>query len=110
MSHFAFEFEFQQTLSIAQAYPILGPIFVSPVKAICALIQTVVSLTCVIFLGLLAILFEGVGPYAGLAGAYFATGLVGIIYSAINILSLGYIGYKIEKSYTPTLTAPSLYG
>lgn len=101
------EFEFQQKLSKMQAYPVVGPIFVSPAKAVCAVIQTIISLTAAVFLGLLAIVFVNVRPYAGIAFLYAGTGLIGLGYSVVNILSLGYIGYKIERPCTSTYNVSS---
>lgn len=114
-------YSIQNTLSRAQAKPVVGPLFVSPVKALAGIVQTIASLALSFFLGAASNLFLNLGIMSSddskrekwfekarvlekaaddtlsLAGY----GLGSVAYSFANMATLGILGYRIEK-YVPT--------
>lgn len=103
------ETDFQKGMSRAQAYPLVGPFIVSPVKALISIVQTIVCLVGVIFLGLLSIPFKTPRDGGLLAGYYTVSGLISFSYSVINILSLGILGYKVERPCQSKQVRPSTF-
>ena len=91
--------EFQRNLSTAQATPIVGPLLVSPIKAVVSVAQLVVGAVGSIFFGLLAAisLNDKLGELAFKSLCHTGMGLLGLLYSASNFVSLGLVGYRIEN-------------
>lgn len=91
--------EFQRTLSAAQATPIVGPLLVSPVKAVVSIAQLIVGTVGSIFFGFLAALTfnDRLGELAFKSLCHTGMGFLGLLYSASNFLSLGIIGHNIEN-------------
>lgn len=92
-------YEVQNRLSLAQSFPIFGPLIVSPVKAVISAIQFVAG----IVFGSLKGIFEA------LSGSHYhhsearewlvmgRHGLKQLAYSVVNMLSLGIIGAMVER-------------
>ncbi|MCE5318734.1 MAG: hypothetical protein LLG04_15405 [Parachlamydia sp.] len=109
-------YSFQNTLSRAQAKPVIGPLFVSPVKAVAGIVQTVACVALSFFLGLASNLFLNFGimssndrrkekwfqkarvleKAADKALACVGYGLGSVAYSFANMATLGIAAYRIE--------------
>ncbi len=91
--------EFQRTLSVAQATPIMGPLLVSPVKAVVSIAQLIVGVVGSIFFGFFAALTfnDRLGELAFKSLCHAGMGFLGLLYSVSNFVSLGIIGYNIEN-------------
>lgn len=94
----------QETLSHAQAYPLVGPVVFSPIKALISLVQSIIYLLFAsIHLLLAACCFLNVNARNDFAnGALNSFGcatyaLTHLGYSLLNILSLGILGFVVEK-------------
>jgi hypothetical protein len=94
-------FLIQRSLSSAQTFPIFGPLVVSPVKASISLVQTIVGLASIIFLGMGACILQSypLTTMTLIAMGKTGLGIIGLIYALSNILTLGYIGYVCELHY-----------
>ena len=97
-------YDCQRSLDKAQAMPVVGFIFVSPIKAIVSAVEFVIgfALTIIGALGtLLHLCFTGkfsdsLSHFTWTAMKEAGLGLLGIAYSVCNILTLGILGYRIE--------------
>lgn len=98
-----FLYEVQRTLSRAQAFPILGPLIVSPIKASLSIIMIIagIILGTIVYVASRALnsaslkeramLILKVGPDLGSCS---------LLYSVVNILSLGIIGAIAEYMFS----------
>ena len=90
----------QRNLSKAQAFPVLGFIIASPVKATVSVVQIVAS-------GVLGGVSFGCGLFGNSKSMDFAAkslgcnfdGWVSLGYSAANIISLGILGIIVESQF-----------
>lgn len=108
-------YSIQNELSRAQAKPVVGPLFVSPIKALAGVVQTVACLALSFFLGATSNLFLNLGimsddgkrekwfakagHFEKAADDYLACagyGLGSVAYSFANMATLGILGYRIE--------------
>ena len=93
-----FSQDMQNILSMGQAIPVVGPICVSPVKAIASVGQTIVAIAASILFGSLALLTNN----KTLDHIYIRSqknvnsGICHLAYSIINMLTLGIVGFKKE--------------
>lgn len=89
----------QRYLSRAQATPVIGPLLVSPVKAVVSTAQLIAGLVATIFLGTLSMLtfndFLAAKTLQALGHA--GLGFTGLAYSVSNFISLGIVGYRFES-------------
>lgn len=88
----------QRTLSGAQATPIVGPLFVSPVKAVVSIAQIIGGLVFGILFAPLSFVFnsEWLAGKSLACGGHLGLGFFSLGYSLTNIVSLGFVGYKFE--------------
>lgn len=93
----------QRNLSTAQAFPILGPIFVSPVKALVSVVQLIVGTVAAIIFGSMTIVSSNriFNQKAFKSSEHAEMGLYGFIYSVSNFMTLGIVGLKIEQMSKP---------
>jgi hypothetical protein len=97
---------FQDFLSKAQALPIFGPIVVSPIKALTSTVELVAGIAGVILFGSLTCLTLLVVPRVGFAcleATYLSLRLAShgkneLVYSLVNMISLGLIGAICENN------------
>ena len=92
-------FNVQRALSKAQALLIIGPICVSPVKAIVSLAQTIAGIAGTILCGagLFLTRSEMFGkPLANSVG-HIGLGMVSLLYSGVNMCTLGLFGLSVES-------------
>lgn len=89
----------QRNLSQAQATPIVGPLVVSPVKGVVSLAQIIVGIAGTILFGTLALLSwnDTMFKYAAKSLGHVGIGFTGFVYSISNFISLGLVGYRIER-------------
>ena len=95
----------QSGLSKAQAFPVLGPAIASPIKLTCGIVQLIAG-TFFGSLGSLSAMLAS--PNSRLSDYGFsalkngshlaAIGGQGIAYSVINMLTLGILGFLVERS------------
>ena len=85
-------------LNKAQAVPVVGPVFVSPVKAVVSIAQTITAIAACIFFNALTRLTkkENLALLYIKSQAELSLGFFNLAYSIINMLTLGIIGYKKE--------------
>jgi hypothetical protein len=90
----------QGSLSRAQAFPIAGPLFVSPVKVIVSTSQLIVGAVASIFLGTLTLLTynDRLAYRTWEALEHTGMGFIELVYSIVNFITLGFIAYNIEKT------------
>lgn len=108
-------YSIQNALSCAQAKPVIGPLFVSPVKALAGVAHTVACLALSFFLGAASNLFLNLGILSSndnnrekwfgkarlleeksdAAIACAGYGLGSVAYSFANMATLGIVGYRI---------------
>lgn len=88
----------QRSLSKAQATPIVGPLLVSPIKALVSVAELIVGIAGSILFGTLAVLTfnDYLGGKAVESLGHAGLGLLSLMYSISNILSLGLVGYRFE--------------
>ncbi len=88
----------QRSLSTAQAIPVFG-IAVSPVKAAVSIVQIIVGLAGTIIFGVGVLLTnrEAFGFGTVISFGISLAGATSLVYSIGNILTLGILGYKLEK-------------
>ncbi len=91
-------YNIQRSLSEAQAFPVVGPLVVSPIKAVVSVAHLIVGLAGSILFGTFAILSgnKTLSKMAFKSFAHTGLGLVGLAYSVGNFLTLGILAYKIE--------------
>jgi len=90
---------FQSALSTAQAVPVLGPVFVSPCKAVVSLAQIIAGFAGGVIFGALTVVSFGSDWCAGKTFqsiGHVSMGFLALGYSFMNILTLGIAGYHIE--------------
>ncbi len=91
----------QRQLSVAQSYPIVGPLIVSPCKALVSLAQIIGGFISGIFLGIAAVFACGnqwtLERFVESFG-HVSLGSLSLGYSIANILTLGIIGWQIENA------------
>lgn len=94
-----FVYEIQRTLSKAQSTPIVGPLFVSPVKALVGLAQFVTGFALTIINGSLASVFNNRTIDENFKSSLMHTGvgLASLGYSLVNMITLGMFGHSIER-------------
>lgn len=94
-------FEVQRQLSEWQATPVVGPLVVSPIKAVVSLAETIVGVVGTIFFGFLSALTgltsDDLIGYTFKSMGHVGLGLAGLAYSIANFATLGIVGYSIEK-------------
>lgn len=86
-------------MSTAQAVPVLGPVFVSPCKAVVSLAQAITGFAVGVIFASLTVVTFGSDWCAGKtfqALGHVGMGVMAFGYSLINILTLGIAGYQIE--------------
>jgi hypothetical protein len=100
MSSLEIAWNFQRKLSSYQAFPVLGPVIISPIKATVSVAQAILGFAAAVILGT----FSGVllfNPYLGkkflVSLAHFGQGSLGCGYSLANMLTLGGLAYAIER-------------
>jgi hypothetical protein len=95
--------EAQRDLSRSQAIPLVGPLFISPIKAVVSVAQTIAAVAVIIFVGMLAIIFENKKAIEVtlIAMAHASLGQLSFCYSIANMWTLGLVGYKVEKLFAP---------
>ena len=91
-------FDAQRVLSRGQAIPVVGPIFVSPIKLAVGLIQVIGGIVIGVFAALGAFLTssETLNRVASMAFNEVLVGGISIGYSVANIVTLGIFGYCLE--------------
>lgn len=92
----------QRGLSVSQAVPVVGPIFVSPIKFGVSAVQFGVGLPVTIVAGAASGICFGkcnaINNFALYSLGHAGMGGGSMAYSVANILSLGILGYKLEKA------------
>ncbi|MBA3237400.1 MAG: hypothetical protein H0T62_03500 [Parachlamydiaceae bacterium] len=89
---------FQRVLSLGQAIPIIGPMFISPIKLLISSVEFVAGAA----IGLIALVFACVCNSDFLFDITFSSfelassGLKSGVYSIVNMLSLGFYGFCTE--------------
>ncbi len=93
-------YSLQRSLSSAQATPIVGPIFVSPVKAVVSTGQLITGLAIGILFGSACVAYQnGTCARASLTGfSHAGHGIMSLMYSIANMLSFGTVGFAIEST------------
>ncbi len=88
----------QAVLSRAQAVPIVGPLLVSPVKAVASVLQIAIGIFSAISLGLSAALtgLRNLDKRTVQALSYASLGYLSFCYAAINMNTLGIFGFLVE--------------
>lgn len=109
--------EVQRGLSKAQAFPIAGPLLVSPAKMIVSTAQIIYGIAKAVFFGTIALSTAVLG-YSNLAEkstkemvsgfAHMLFGTCSLIYSNANFWTLGIVGFTCEN-YWSDLTAQCSY-
>lgn len=91
-------FRFQSTLSEAQAIPVLGPILVSPCKALVSLAQIVVGIASGVLFGSLTVITwsDWCAEKTLQSITHVGMGFMAFGYSLVNIFTLGIAAYQIE--------------
>lgn len=91
-------YDVQRSLSTSQNIPIVGPLIASPIKAVISTAQLISAIAATVFLGSLAVVTwdETLRILTFEAIAHCGLGLIGLIYSLSNIITLGIVAYKIE--------------
>ena len=81
----------QETLLKAQATPLVGPIVVSPVKALISTAQLVAGIAGIILFGPLIVICNNkyCAKKAFCCVGHIGTGLIGLVDSIVNIVTLG---------------------
>ena len=99
MSGISASWEVQRALSSAQATPIVGPLLVSPVKAVFSTAQLVAGVAGTILFGTLALLtfHPDLASLATKSIAHVGMGALGLMYSVSNFISLGIVSYRLEN-------------
>lgn len=90
----------QRHLSQSQAVPFIGPLFISPAKAVVSLLQTITALAAAIFFGLGTLILE-IDYFSIItfkAVAHLGMGLFGLGYSIANIATIGILGHHYENN------------
>ena len=85
-------------LDKAQAVPLVGPVLASPVKTIVSIAQIVIAIAATVFLRVL-LSFRQNRTLIQLSlkqSFQILQGIEGLISSTINMITLGYAGYKNE--------------
>ena len=89
----------QRSLSTGQAIPVVGPLVVSPIKAVFSVAQLIAGIAGSILFGTLAIVSNFTRPLDEIAFKslqHAGLGLIGLMYSVSNMLSLGIVAYRFE--------------
>ncbi|MCH9626503.1 MAG: hypothetical protein S4CHLAM2_01250 [Chlamydiales bacterium] len=96
--------DMQRGMSRFQAIPVVGALFVSPVKAVISLVQAVVGFLFAVVLGTVAIVCknEWASEKAWIALKHTGLGLASLAYSLGNMISLGALGFTVERSCNPS--------
>lgn len=91
----------QRAMSRAAAIPIVGPIFVSPVKGLVSLAQMVAGLAGAIFFGSLSVCLKNDWYVeTGLVAiGHVGMGALGFVYSVSNIATLGLAPIQFEREW-----------
>ncbi len=91
----------QKSLNNAQATPIVGPLFASPLKAVVSIAQLIDGLVTTIFFTALTMLmlpsdsFQAFSTLAAIQNT--STGFSNLFFSVVNFMSLGIVGYKLQN-------------
>ncbi len=95
----------QQYLSESQAIPIIGPLLVSPLKAVISVVQLAAGSTLALLSATLGSLFRSPSTmkFAAISGLHAGLGLLSLCYSLANIISLGILGFYLEQTIKSTL-------
>jgi len=97
----------QSALSFLQGVPVVGPVVVSPVKAVFSIAQMITGLIIGIFAGMAATGSASLGlnnlarPLAVTAGVGFLSatkGYFSLMYACLNIATLGILGLTVNCS------------
>lgn len=97
----------QRDLSQSQSIPVVGPICISPIKAVVSIAQIIAGLAGTILFGPIAY-FTHNNELALLSVhsfLYLGTGIIGLLYSVTNMLTLGILGLSIERKMEDRRTA-----
>ena len=94
--------DFQSRLSYMQAFPLLGPLIVSPIKAVISCAEIVAGVACTIIFGTISLisLFQLSWSRRGIIDGIGHVGLgsLGFIASVLNIATLGISGVVYNMS------------
>lgn len=89
----------QDWLSKYQTTPLVGPFIGSPIKALLSTAELISGVAFSIIFGTLFMLTGSttLGTWTMNMGDHTDLGVRGLIYSLVNFVSLGWVGYRIEK-------------
>jgi hypothetical protein len=111
-------YELQRNLSVAQASPILGPLIVSPAKALVSVAEIIIGIAIAVLFGVFSLLFilfhqNDALSWTATQTAYglgnVGLGVTSLIYSVANMGTLGLFGYAVENLYyagAPSSSSP----
>lgn len=89
----------QRELSAAQVTPIVGPLLVSPCKALVSAAQAIIGLAGAILFATLTVVSSSDWSTRLFVDAtqQVALGIAAFGYSVMNMVTLGFAGYKLEQ-------------
>ncbi|MBA3603676.1 MAG: hypothetical protein H0W50_08560 [Parachlamydiaceae bacterium] len=95
----------QQYLSQSQAIPVIGPLLVSPLKAVISAVQFVAGSALALISATFGSFFRSPSTmkFAATSGLHAGLGLLSLCYSLANIVSLGILGFYLEHTIKSTL-------
>lgn len=95
--------EVQKTLSQAQAVPLFGFMFVSPIKLVIGLVEMMTGVSFALGFGTLCLMSQLLGrdhqsmdPFTSSGLAHAALGLTSAAYAFCNMATLGVAGFVLE--------------